>query len=59
MYTPMISAGLYPASGDSADWAYEKLSLTDSYTFELRDTGKHGFVLPPEQVYDSDSAAAK
>ena len=46
----MISAGLYPASGDSADWAYHALSISDAYTFELRDTGKHGFVLPPEQV---------
>eukprot|EP00116_Pleurobrachia_bachei_P006198 sb/3466460/ len=52
-YTPMISAGLYPASGDSADWAYHALSISDAYTFELRDTGKHGFVLPPEQIVES------
>ena len=50
VYTNMQSAGLYPASGDSADWVYEAGGVTHSYTFELRDTGKHGFLLPQEQV---------
>ena len=52
MYTNMQSAGLYPASGDSADWVYEAGGVTHSYTFELRDTGKHGFLLPQEQVLE-------
>lgn len=31
------------------DWAYEQ-NITLSYTFELRDTGKHGFVLPADKI---------
>jgi len=50
VYTNMQSAGLYPASGDSADWVYEQGGVTHSYTFELRDKGKHGFLLPKEQI---------
>lgn len=26
------------------------IGIPFSYTFELRDTGTHGFVLPPEQI---------
>lgn len=36
-------------SGASMDWAYQQ-NITLSYTFELRDTGKHGFVLPADQI---------
>jgi len=41
---------LYKASGTASDWAYEKALIKYSTTFELRDTGKHGFTLPPEEI---------
>ena len=51
-YIAMQSAGLYPASGDSADWVHDVLGLTDSYTFELRpdENSGYGFDLPADQI---------
>ncbi|NWH30621.1 CBPO Carboxypeptidase, partial [Chloropsis hardwickii] len=40
---------LYNNSGSSRDWAH-KIGIPLSYTFELRDTGAHGFVLPANQI---------
>ena len=37
---------LYPASGGSDDWAKGGAGIKFSYTVELPDTGKHGFILP-------------
>ncbi|EFN61709.1 Carboxypeptidase B [Camponotus floridanus] len=37
---------LYPASGGSDDWAKALPKLKYTYTIELRDTGKYGFLLP-------------
>lgn len=47
-YTPQQSVDLYPATGTCSDWFYDQGVY--SYTFELRDTGFFGFVLPPEQI---------
>ncbi|KAG9342365.1 hypothetical protein JZ751_016867 [Albula glossodonta] len=44
----MIST-IYPASGTTADWGY-KNGLRYSFTFELRDTGRYGFLLPANQI---------
>ncbi|GAU96117.1 hypothetical protein RvY_07606 [Ramazzottius varieornatus] len=44
---------LYDATGGTHDWAKAKGLTKYSYTPELRDTGKHGFVLPPEQIIPS------
>ncbi|RMX39368.1 hypothetical protein pdam_00024456 [Pocillopora damicornis] len=41
---------LYPASGGSEDWTYGKLGVTYSFSVELRDTGRHGFLLPAYQI---------
>lgn len=41
---------LYPASGGSDDWAKGTMKFKYSYTVELRDTGKHGFILPADQI---------
>ena len=38
------------ASGGSIDWTYGEAGIKYSYTIELRDTGRHGFLLPPEQI---------
>lgn len=44
---------LYPASGTSDDWAKGTLKLKYSYTVELRDTGKHGFMLPASEIINT------
>uniref|UniRef100_A0A096M2P8 Carboxypeptidase B n=3 Tax=Poecilia TaxID=8080 RepID=A0A096M2P8_POEFO len=43
------AATIYPAAGGSDDWAYD-LGVKYSYTFELRDTGYYGFLLPESQI---------
>lgn len=40
---------LYPAAGASDDWA-KSLGIKYSYTVELRDKGRHGFVLPAHLI---------
>ena len=55
-YINQKSAGLYPASGDSADWAENTLKLVDSYTFELRPSASEwrvGFKLPKQQIRET------
>ena len=41
---------LYPAAGGSFDWAKEVAGIKYSYGFELRDTGRFGFLLPASQI---------
>ncbi|KAM6152625.1 carboxypeptidase A4 isoform 2-T2 [Erethizon dorsatum] len=40
---------VYPASGSSIDWAYDN-GIRYAFTFELRDTGHYGFLLPTNQI---------
>ncbi|KAJ0174563.1 hypothetical protein K1T71_009671 [Dendrolimus kikuchii] len=40
---------LYPAAGGSDDWAKSQ-GIKYTYTIELRDTGRHGFVLPTSYI---------
>ncbi|XP_038672556.1 carboxypeptidase B-like [Scyliorhinus canicula] len=40
---------LYIASGGSDDWVYD-LGIKYAFTFELRDTGNYGFLLPESQI---------
>ncbi|KAF4796762.1 Carboxypeptidase O [Turdus rufiventris] len=40
---------LYSNSGSSRDWAHT-IGIPLSFTFELRDTGTYGFVLPDDQI---------
>ena len=44
---------IYQVSGDSVDYAYENAKAKYSMTVELRDTGRAGFILPPEQIRPS------
>ena len=37
-------------SGSSSDYTYGVLGIKYSFGVELRDTGEHGFLLPPEQI---------
>ncbi|KAJ8002732.1 hypothetical protein DPEC_G00162000 [Dallia pectoralis] len=40
---------IYQASGGTIDWTYDQ-GIKYSYTFELRDTGRYGFILPANQI---------
>ncbi|KAL1778171.1 carboxypeptidase B [Sigmodon hispidus] len=40
---------IYLAAGGSDDWAYDE-GIKYSFTFELRDTGTYGFLLPESQI---------
>ncbi|XP_037334342.2 carboxypeptidase B2 [Pungitius pungitius] len=40
---------IYLAPGGSDDWAY-KLGIKYSFTFELQDRGRYGFLLPPSHI---------
>uniref|UniRef100_A0A8D2LKL8 Peptidase M14 domain-containing protein n=1 Tax=Varanus komodoensis TaxID=61221 RepID=A0A8D2LKL8_VARKO len=40
---------IYPSSGCSDDWAYNQ-GIKYSFTFELRDKGRYGFLLPESQI---------
>ncbi|XP_044147684.1 carboxypeptidase B-like [Bufo gargarizans] len=43
---------IYLAAGGSDDWAYDT-GIKYSFTFELRDTGKYGFVLPESEIRET------
>jgi len=53
VFDPINSAELYPAAGASDDWYKGVLGSRFSYTTELRDTGRHGFILPADQIIPS------
>ncbi|KAL0968650.1 hypothetical protein UPYG_G00269670 [Umbra pygmaea] len=40
---------IYQASGGTIDWTYNQ-GIKYSYSFELRDTGRYGFILPANQI---------
>ncbi|XP_055304258.1 zinc carboxypeptidase-like [Sitodiplosis mosellana] len=40
----------YPSSGETIDWVYGVKKVPLVYKIELRDKGKHGFVLPADQI---------
>ncbi|CAK6434326.1 unnamed protein product [Pipistrellus nathusii] len=44
-----IFKAIYVASGSSIDWTYNQ-GIKYSFTFELRDTGRYGFLLPASQI---------
>nr|XP_020668344.1 carboxypeptidase A1-like [Pogona vitticeps] len=44
-----IITTIYQASGGTIDWTYEQ-GIKYSFTFELRDTGRYGFLLPASQI---------
>ncbi|XP_029909608.1 carboxypeptidase A5 [Myripristis murdjan] len=45
---------IYQASGGTIDWTYNQ-GIKYSYTFELRDTGRYGFILPANQIIPTAS----
>jgi len=57
-YNTRFTAGnivelLYVASGASVDYAKGRHDTDLTYTFEMRDTGAYGFILPPAQITPS------
>ncbi|NWV82880.1 CBPA1 Carboxypeptidase, partial [Dasyornis broadbenti] len=44
-----IITTIYRASGATVDWTYNQ-GIKYSFTFELRDTGRYGFLLPAKQI---------
>ncbi|KAM9650950.1 carboxypeptidase A2 [Trichechus inunguis] len=44
-----ICSVIYQASGGSIDWSYD-YGIKYSFAFELRDTGRYGFLLPAKQI---------
>ncbi|NXQ01704.1 CBPA1 Carboxypeptidase, partial [Vidua macroura] len=44
-----IITTIYRASGSTVDWTYNQ-GIKYSFTFELRDTGRYGFLLPARQI---------
>jgi murein tripeptide amidase MpaA len=47
-YGPIYTT-IYPVSGGSVDWVYGDQGI-NAFTYELRDTGEYGFLLPAEQI---------
>lgn len=37
-------------TGTSMEWVRSKFKTRIVYSYELRDKGKHGFLLPPEEI---------
>ncbi|KAF5296419.1 hypothetical protein FQR65_LT01406 [Abscondita terminalis] len=46
-----------PTGGDSDNWANKIVGIKYAYTFELRDLGKYGFVLPASNIKPSGKEA--
>ncbi|XP_005673222.1 carboxypeptidase A1 isoform X1 [Sus scrofa] len=44
-----IITTIYQASGGTIDWTYNQ-GIKYSFSFELRDTGRYGFLLPASQI---------
>jgi murein tripeptide amidase MpaA len=47
-YGPIYSA-IYPVGGGTVDWCYDECGVIE-FTYELRDTGQYGFLLPADQI---------
>lgn len=48
--TGNIAEVVYIATGSSLDWVKGTFHKPITFLYELRDRGRHGFVLPPEQI---------
>ncbi|KAL7797371.1 hypothetical protein V8C37DRAFT_308495 [Trichoderma ceciliae] len=55
-YGPICST-IYQATGSSVDYVNEVIKADYTFTSELRDTGRYGFVLPANQIVPSGEEA--
>jgi len=54
VYTPgNVVDLLYVASGETFDWVKGVHNTNLTYIYELRDKGRYGFLLPPDQIIDT------
>lgn len=44
-------------TGGSDDWAKGQAGLKYAFTIEMRDTGRHGFVMPANHILSSGKEA--
>ena len=51
-YGPICST-IYQTAGSSVDYMNDVVEADYTFTVELRDTGRYGFVLPPDQILPS------
>lgn len=51
-----VFTNIYPAAGASVDWTYGARGVWGA-SFELRDRGEYGFLLPPEQIVPASEEA--
>lgn len=51
--TGPICTTIYQVAGGSVDYGEDVLQADYSLTFELRDRGTYGFILPPNQIEPS------
>eukprot|EP01087_Luapelamoeba_hula_P005049 TRINITY_DN15134_c0_g1_i1.p1 TRINITY_DN15134_c0_g1~~TRINITY_DN15134_c0_g1_i1.p1 ORF type:complete len:440 (-),score=72.59 TRINITY_DN15134_c0_g1_i1:13-1311(-) len=49
VYENIAAIDLYPTTGSADDWSYDN-GVPLVYTYELRDTGSYGFLLPASQI---------
>lgn len=49
VYSSITGGEMYEASGCTDDWMTTKAGMV-GFTIELRDTGDHGFELPPKEI---------
>jgi murein tripeptide amidase MpaA len=57
-YGSQKSAALYPTGGGMDDWFYLRAGI-HGFTIELRDTGRYGFELPPNQIIQTGDELAE
>ncbi|XP_069700916.1 zinc carboxypeptidase-like isoform X1 [Periplaneta americana] len=50
---------IYPATGISMDWVRSTFDTRFTYTWELRDTGHYGFLLPTDQILGTAEEALR
>lgn len=55
-YGPICST-IYQATGSSVDYVNDVIKSDYTFTSELRDTGRYGFVLPANQIVPSGEEA--
>ncbi|KAK4090558.1 hypothetical protein Purlil1_5230 [Purpureocillium lilacinum] len=55
-YGPICTT-IYQAAGSSVDYVADVVKADYTFTSELRDTGRYGFVLPPDQIVPSGEEA--
>lgn len=55
-YGPICST-IYQATGSSVDYVNDVIGSDYTFTSELRDTGRYGFVLPASQIQPSGEEA--